>query len=91
MKADVARTLADKPERRDMVIRRMTRDLCVKNQYSLIGSLSVDPGRKEPVYKPEVYKDYSECSRAVAEAKTCDDRKNVRNNHEACRRIRISD
>ena len=90
IKADISRRLADKPERRDMILRRMTRDLCIKGQYRLIGDISVDPlpDRKRPLPGEEVYRMYSECSRAVAEADNCEDRKRIHKTNEACQKLR---
>ena len=41
-----------------MILRRMTRDLCIAGQFQVIGASSTDVAAKKPVYKPELYKAY---------------------------------
>lgn len=90
IKEDVARRLSGSPRRKAMVLQRMTHDLCLKGQYRLIGDLSVDPdpNKKPAPYDPEIYRLYSECSRAVARARDCQQRRELHRNHPACRALR---
>lgn len=88
MKEDVEARLKDEPERRDMVLRRMNRDLCLKGQYELIGRLSVDPTQKVRPASDELYKIYGECSQAVAASPGCAERKTTHRTHPACRKLR---
>ena len=88
MKEEVEQRLANSPERRDMVTRRMDRDLCVENQYNLIGELSVDPrGAQAANYEPELYEAYGECARVVAESADCETLRGNYRDHPACRRL----
>jgi hypothetical protein len=88
MKEDVRTRMKDRPERRDMVLKRMDRDLCIKGQYALIGRLSVDPYPEPARTDPESYATYSECADAVAAAPDCDIRRERYNTHPACVKIR---
>ncbi len=78
IKADTARRLAAEPERRDMVLGRMTRDLCREEQYRLIGvpSTSPDLSNARAPFGPEearLYEAYGRCADAVsAQADNCD-------------------
>ncbi len=88
MKEDIKKRMAAEPERRDMIIRRMDRDLCVKGQHALIGQSSVDLTTKKPVFQPEHYKTYAECAGAVAGAKECTERMRIYRELPACRTVR---
>lgn len=92
VKEDTARRLAAEPERRDMVLGRMSVDLCRENQYLLIGSLSADPLGPQPAGMPagmdEMYAAYSRCSAAVAGAPNCAERRTAYQAHPDCARIR---
>ena len=90
VKEDVGRQMAAHPERRDMVLARMDRELCVKNQYRLIGDLSVWPGLAGAgVSNPdELYALYSQCSLAVSRAPHCALRKRLHREEDSCRRLR---
>ena len=90
IKADISARLAGHPERRDLILKRMSRDLCIKGQYRLIGQLSVTPmpDRNRPRPGPELYRLYAECSRAVARESNCSRRKEIHKNHPACKQIR---
>ncbi len=88
IKQDVANRLQGQPERRKMIMNRMTRDLCVKKQTAFIGKLSTDPSGKGFAFKPENYKLYSECSKAVAGAPKCAERRRLHKEHASCRGLR---
>jgi len=90
IKKDISDRLKSKPERRDMILSRMKRDLCIKNQYRLIGKLSVNPDPKKNTlpYDPALYKLYSECSLAVSSAADCTKRKEVHKTHPSCKKLR---
>lgn len=88
MKEDVRKRMAHEPERRDMILRRMDRDLCVKGQHVLIGQSSVDLTTKKPAYNPEHYKVYSHCADAVARAKDCAERMRLYQDLPECRTVR---
>lgn len=88
MKDDVKKRMAAEPERRDMIIKRMDRDLCIKGQYALIGQSSVELTVKKPAFQPEHYKTYSECANAVASAKECTERMKIYRELPACRTVR---
>ena len=73
-----------------MILKRMTRDLCLQGQYTLLGTISVAPrntGERTPV-TPELYRSYSDCSRAVAGAPDCSERRAVHRTHPACAKLR---
>ncbi len=89
IKEDVAARLRGEPERREMVLKRMSQDLCLKGQYQLLGKLSVDPapGPGRP-YNPDVYVTYGQCARAVVEQKDCERRRATHKQFPACQRLR---
>lgn len=89
IKEETEKHFQGSPERREMVLRRMSRDLCVKGQQSIIGRLSVDPLSKTVVpFNPALYQAYSSCAAAVSEAKTCPDRLRVHRENPDCLKIR---
>lgn len=90
IKEDVSRQLAKAPERRDMVLGRMTREHCVENQYRLIGDLSVgmQPGKIKIEFDPKLYELYSQCSQTVAGATTCHERKRLHREAPSCVQLR---
>jgi len=88
MKEDVRKRLSDQPERRDMVIARMDRDLCQKEQYRLIGSLSVKPHPDRPRTDQEIYSLYDSCVQAIAAASDCSARLDLYRNNPSCIAIR---
>lgn len=88
MKEEVRTKLQASPERRDMVLSRMTRDFCKKGQYQLIGQLSTDPAPSQPSASAELYANYHECAAAVAGAKDCAKRKEIHQTHSACIKIK---
>lgn len=88
-KKDVTDRLKDSPDREQLVLSRMNRDLCRKGQYSLIGKLSVDMSKSMPAQTdPSLYKTYEECAMAVAHSPDCKTRKKVHREHPACKKIR---
>lgn len=90
VKQDVGRQMAAHPERRDMVLARMDRELCVKNQYRLIGDISVWPGlpRGGIANAEALYRLYSSCSEAVSGVSDCAARKRLHREEDSCRRLR---
>lgn len=89
MKQEVKTRLADHPQRRDMVLKRMDRDLCIKGQYSLIGKLSVDPsGGKPASYREEYYNQYHNCAIRVVAAKDCTERQTIHRTDPSCIAVR---
>lgn len=91
IKADTADRLADQPEQRDMVLGRMSQDLCIENQYQVIGNLSTEPLGSAPVdYNEEQYRRYDRCVAVVTEAADCETRRDRYMNHPDCRGLRDS-
>ncbi|MBL8018431.1 MAG: hypothetical protein JNM27_02085 [Leptospirales bacterium] len=88
MKEEVRAKMKASPERRDMVVNRMSREFCRKGQYSLIGRLSTDPSSGQPLDRSDLYKAYRECSEAVSQAADCDARRSVHKNNSSCQKIR---
>ncbi len=93
IKADTAKRLADQPIQRDMVLGRMTRDLCVEQQYQLIGQLSTDPlGGGQVDFDPErdgpLYEQYERCVKAVTTAGDCAARRTAYFEAPDCRGLR---
>lgn len=88
MKEEVRQKLNTVPERRDMVLSRMTRDFCKKGQYQLIGRLSSNPAGGTPSTDTGLYESYHECARAVADAKDCAKRREIHQTHSACMKIK---
>ncbi len=88
MKEEVREKMKGTPERRDLVLSRMTRDFCRKNQYSLIGRLSTDVTGGKAADEASVYRTYAECAKAVSEAKDCQERKRLQTEHPACAKMR---
>ncbi|MCR9142262.1 MAG: hypothetical protein NXI24_08415 [bacterium] len=89
IKEDTARRLADQPQRRDMVLARMGQDLCVKNQYQLIGSLSTEPlGAKPADYDDQLYERYGRCVAAIEAAQDCETRRERYFQHPECAGLR---
>jgi hypothetical protein len=88
MKEEVIQKLHASPERRDMVLSRMTRDFCKKGQYQLIGQLSTDPSPGQPSGSLELYQNYHDCAAAVAGAKDCAKRREIHQTHSACMKIK---
>ena len=88
MKEEVRQKLEASPERRDMVLSRMTRDFCKKGQYQLIGQLSTDPTGGQPSNQADLYNSYHECALAVAGAKDCAKRREIHQTHSACMKIK---
>ncbi len=86
IKADVARSMKAHPERRDMVLRRMDGELCVKNQYRRIGDLSVWPGlpRQGIPDQEGLYRLYAQCAQAVSGAPDCTSRKRAHREAPPC-------
>ena len=89
IKEDTARRLADQPQQRDMVLARMGQDLCVKNQYQLIGRLSTEPlGAGAADYDEALYQRYGKCVSAVEAAVDCEARRRQYFEHPECRGLR---
>ena len=89
MKEEVEKDLADEPAKREWVLGRMSRDLCLKGQYSLIGKLSTDPERPDHfVFRRENYETYARCSRAVSEANNCESRGEIHRQNPDCQKLR---
>lgn len=88
IKEDVQERLAHEPRYRAHVVSRMDRDLCMKGQYNLIGSLSVDPQSGPPLDQKKLYDLYSECSNAVAGAPDCETRKELHRTYKSCTALR---
>jgi hypothetical protein len=89
LKADVSERLKDRPERRDMLLGRMTRDLCKEEQFSLIGAASVNAVPTTPLDDEAIYRSYSACSVAVAAADNCQARQAVYRNFPDCARLKL--
>ncbi len=89
LKADVSERLKDRPERRDMLLGRMTRDLCKEEQFSLIGAASVNVGPSAPLDDEAIYQSYSACSAAVAAASDCRARQAAYRNFPDCARLKL--
>jgi len=87
LKADMQKNLAD-PVQREHVVRRMTLDLCVENQYRSIGQLSSHPTGGSPLADESLYEAYHQCARAVAQATDCQERKTVHRTHAMCQKLR---
>lgn len=89
IKADTAKRLAGQPQHRDMVLSRMGQDLCLKNQYQLIGSLSTEPLGPGPAQSDsELYERYGRCVTAVESATDCETRRERYFTHPDCRGLR---
>lgn len=88
IKEDVSARLADRPERRDLIVDRMDLDLCREGQLQLLGKLSVDPDGQERDFVPEHYETYGACARAVTAAATCPERRAAHKTDPACVRLR---
>lgn len=88
MKDEVREKMKATPERRDLVLSRMTRDNCRKGQYSLIGRLSTDVAARGAADEAGIYREYAECAHAVAEAKDCTQRKQLQKEHPACAKMK---
>ncbi len=88
MKEEVRERLARQPERRDLVLARMDRDLCLKEQYALIGEISVDPTPAAAPYREEHYRLYEACADAVTKAATCEERRDIHRTDTSCVRLR---
>ncbi|MEQ9366109.1 MAG: hypothetical protein RIF32_17835 [Leptospirales bacterium] len=89
IKEDTAKRLADQPRRRDMVLARMGQDLCVENQYQLIGNLSTEAlGPRPADYDEALYQRYGRCVAAVEAADDCESRREQYFNHPECRGLR---
>lgn len=89
LKADVSERLKNQPERRDMLLGRMTRDLCKEEQFSLIGAASVNVGPATPLDDEAIYQSYSACSAAVASASDCRARQDAYRNFPDCARLKL--
>lgn len=89
LKADVNERLKNEPERRDMLLGRMTRDLCKEEQFSLIGAASVNVGAAAPLDDEAIYQSYSACSAAVASANDCQARRDAYRNNPDCARLKL--
>ncbi|MCE9596718.1 MAG: hypothetical protein K8S54_01995 [Spirochaetia bacterium] len=88
MKEEVKAKMKASPERRDMVVNRMSREFCRKGQYQLIGKLSTDPSAGQALDRHDLYKAYHECSDAVQQASDCEARRSVHKSNPACMKIR---
>ncbi|MCB1307918.1 MAG: hypothetical protein KDK30_07060 [Leptospiraceae bacterium] len=79
LQADVRERLADEPERRDMIVRRMDRDLCVERQFEqistdlkMIGESVTDAYTEmRPTGSEEYYRSYSRCAEVIDQAPDC--------------------
>lgn len=89
LKEDVARRLADQPERRDVTLSRMTRDLCKERQFALIGQVSVAPGPAALRTDQEIYESYGRCSASVAAAADCNERRRLYRQDPDCVRMKL--
>ncbi len=88
MKQDIIRRVDRDLRRRDLILSRMNQDLCIKNQYHLIGDLSVSPYGHEASLEEELYQEYHNCAEAVGVATTCQERLQKVKENESCRKIR---
>ena len=88
IKEDVAARMDDRPERRDMILDRMDRDLCIDGQKKLLGKLSVDPAGKDAGYIAAQYEAYGACTKAVVAAENCEDRRTTHKTDPACVKLR---
>lgn len=100
MQADMRQRLADEPQRRDLVLRRMNQEVCHRNQIKqlsqlqLLGSLEADPqGPRAVQYDQELYQAYGNCTAALQAARQNSDCAAVRetyDTHPDCQRVRPS-
>ncbi|MCB1172714.1 MAG: hypothetical protein KDK39_04075 [Leptospiraceae bacterium] len=87
----VRERLQNQVERRDLVLNRMNKELCHKNQLQLLGELETDPnGLKQPGYNAELYKNYAECASSLQKAPDCQAVRSIYNTLPACQKIRLS-
>jgi len=88
MKEEVKQKMSGSPERRDMMLGRMTREFCRKEQYSQIGRLSADPSNGQFLDRRDLYEAYHQCSEAVQQAANCMARREIHRTNAACVKIR---
>lgn len=88
LKQEISEKLADEPERRDMVLARMKRDLCVEKQFHLIGDLTTEPYKGKPVLDEKLYNTYSLCTKAIVNAPNCIEMKRIHQEEENCKALR---
>ena len=81
---DTEKNLVNEPEKARFIAKRMNQELCLKEQYLLVGRMSVDPFNEKPEQAEELYRQYSFCSKAVAEAPDCRTRKTIFSSNEGC-------
>ena len=90
IKADLAKRMKEHPARRDLLLKQMDRDLCLKRQYHMIGELSVDPlpEASEASHQIENYQHYQACSQAVVAAGSCIERMETHRTFPSCQKLR---
>lgn len=89
LKEEVSESLRQQPERRALVLSRMTRDLCREQQYARIGQASAAAGPQSPEFDASVYRAYSGCSQAIAAAEPCAERRRLYREHADCALLRL--
>lgn len=97
MQEDMRKRLADAPQRRDLVLSRMNKEVCHKTQIKamsqlhLLGSLEADPrGPQIVAYDAELYRAYGNCTQVLSSATDCNAVHAAYNNHPDCRKVRPS-
>lgn len=86
---EIETRLKNQPKRRDMVLKRMNRDLCRKNQYLLLGSLQAHPmGGQAVPFNKKIYMDYDICATTLSRASNCIEVRKQYDELPECRRIR---
>lgn len=88
LKEEVAQRMESEPERRDLILKRMDRDLCLKNQYRLIGDRSTAISGSNPETEKDLYETYERCAVAVASYDTCARRKQEFETNTNCLKVR---
>lgn len=88
IKQDVEEHLKSDPVRKNHILDVMNRDLCKKEQYRLIGDLSVNPGKAHVRTDAEIYQHYERCAGAVASAGDCSARREINKTNPDCQILR---
>ncbi|MDH5656983.1 MAG: hypothetical protein OEZ34_13800 [Spirochaetia bacterium] len=88
-KKDAEARLKDYPERAKLIVSKMNSDLCIENQYLLIGKSSATVFNREKFSTNTVYyKVYENCAIAVSSKENCIDRLNEYKNHPDCKKLK---
>lgn len=85
---EVEQRMSDEPQRRDLITGRMDRDLCIENQFRLIGQRSTEIVPGNPATQKKLYDTFERCAEAVAAETSCESRKEVYKKNESCKAIR---